>query len=159
MVRGGLFISRTFHSQNRTFFCWSRTFFYWSRTFLVGGELFQSPPVTKKSSTPTKKSSTPTEKSSTVISKRCWTLEYSGELEFSSPFMEQWTLDARGVLWNIPVDLSSQVHLWSSGLWMLEEYYIIDLLLYNRQFLNQKKNVFLPTAHVSTITNWFYQNL
>ena len=25
-------------------------------------------------------------------------MEYSGELEFSSPFMEQWTLDARGVL-------------------------------------------------------------
>ena len=59
--------------------------------FLVGGGLFPSPPVTKKSPTPT-------EKSPTVISKRCWTLEYSGELEFSSPFMEQWTLDARGVL-------------------------------------------------------------
>ena len=26
-------------------------------------------------------------------------------------------------LWNIPLNLSSQVHLWSSGLWMLEEYY------------------------------------
>jgi hypothetical protein len=25
-------------------------------------------------------------------------LEYSVELEFSSPFMEQWTLDAGGVL-------------------------------------------------------------
>ena len=61
---------------------------------MVGGGLFQSPPVTKKSPTPT-------EKSPTVISKRCWTLEYSGELEFSSPFMEQWTLDARGVLWLI----------------------------------------------------------
>ena len=60
--------------------------------FLVGGGLFPSPPVTKKSPTPT-------EKSPTVISKRCWTLEYSGELEFSSPFMEQWTLDARGVLY------------------------------------------------------------
>ena len=71
---------------------------------MVGGELFQSPPVTKKSSTPTKKSSTPTEKSSTVISKRCWTLEYSGELEFSSPFMEQWTLDARGVLYPLFLD-------------------------------------------------------
>ena len=58
---------------------------------MVGGGLFPSPPVTKKSPTPT-------EKSPTVISKRCWTLEYSGELEFSSPFMEQWTLDARGVL-------------------------------------------------------------
>ena len=71
---------------------------------MVGGGLFQSPPVTKKSSTPTKKSSTPTEKSPTVISKRCWTLEYSGELEFSSPFMEQWTLDARGVLWTQNTD-------------------------------------------------------
>ena len=60
---------------------------------MVGGGLFPSPPVTKKSPTPT-------EKSPTVISKRCWTLEYSGELEFSSPFMEQWTLDARGVLLN-----------------------------------------------------------
>ena len=60
---------------------------------MVGGGLFPSPPVTKKSPTPT-------EKSPTVISKRCWTLEYSGELEFSSPFMEQWTLDARGVLNN-----------------------------------------------------------
>ena len=59
---------------------------------MVGGGLFPSPPVTKKSPTPT-------EKSPTVISKRCWTLEYSGELEFSSPFMEQWTLDARGVLY------------------------------------------------------------
>ena len=60
---------------------------------MVGGGLFPSPPVTKKSPTPT-------EKSPTVISKRCWTLEYSGELEFSSPFMEQWTLDARGVLYH-----------------------------------------------------------
>ena len=58
---------------------------------MVGGGLFLSPTVTKKSPTPT-------EKSPTVISKRCWTLEYSSELEFSSPFMEQWTLDARGVL-------------------------------------------------------------
>ena len=65
---------------------------------MVGGGLFQSPPVTKKSPTPTEKSPTPTEKSPTVISKRRWTLEYSGGLEFSSPFMEQWTLDARGVL-------------------------------------------------------------
>ena len=62
---------------------------------MVGGGLFPSPPVTKKSPTPT-------EKSPTVISKRCWTLEYSGELEFSSPFMEQWTLDARGVLYGKP---------------------------------------------------------
>ena len=75
---------------------------------MVGGGLFQSPPVTKKSSTPTKKSSTPTEKSSTVISKRCWTLEYSGELEFSSPFMEQWTLDARGVLYKWSVSLKKR---------------------------------------------------
>ena len=66
---------------------------------MVGGGLFQSPPVTKKSPTPTEKSPTPTEKSPTLISKRCWTLEYSGGLELSSPFMEQWTLDARGVLW------------------------------------------------------------
>ena len=58
---------------------------------MVGGGLFLSPTVMKKSPTPK-------EKSPTVISKRCWTLEYSGELEFSSPFMEQWTLDARGVL-------------------------------------------------------------
>ena len=65
---------------------------------MVGGGLFQSPPVTKKSPTPTEKSPTPTEKSPTVISKKRWTLEYSGGLEFSSPFMEQWTLDARGVL-------------------------------------------------------------
>ena len=27
-------------------------------------------------------------------------------------------------LWNIPMNLRSQVHLWSSGLWMLEEYYL-----------------------------------
>ena len=65
---------------------------------MVGGGLFQSPPVTKKSPTPTEKSPTPTEKSPAVISKRRWTLEYSGGLDFSSPFMEQWTLDARGVL-------------------------------------------------------------
>ena len=32
------------------------------------------------------------------VPKSCWTLEYSGELEFSSPFMEQWTLDPQGVL-------------------------------------------------------------
>ena len=61
---------------------------------MVGGGLFPSPPVTKKSPTPT-------EKSPTVISKRCWTLEFSGELEFSSPFMEQWTLDTRGVVTHI----------------------------------------------------------
>ena len=59
--------------------------------FLVGGGLFLSPTVAEKSPTPA-------EKSPTAIPKRCWTLEYSGELEFSSPFMEQWTLDARGVL-------------------------------------------------------------
>ena len=61
---------------------------------MVGGGLFSSP-------TPAKKSPTPAGKSPTAIPKRCWTLEYSGELEFSSPFMEQWTLDARGVLLNI----------------------------------------------------------
>ena len=59
--------------------------------FLVGGGLFPSP-------TPAEKSPTPAEKSPTATRIRCWTLEYSGELEFSSPFMEQWTLDARGVL-------------------------------------------------------------
>ena len=69
---------------------------------MVGGGLFPSPPVTKKSPTPT-------EKSPTVISKRCWTLEYSGELEFSSPFMEQWTLDARGVLYLKSVDNDYQL--------------------------------------------------
>ena len=61
--------------------------------FLVGGGLFLSPTVAEKSPTPA-------EKSPTAILKRCWTLEYFGELEFSSPFMEQWTLDARGVLFN-----------------------------------------------------------
>ena len=66
--------------------------------FLVGGGLFPSPTVAGKSPTPARKSPTPAEKSPTAIPKRCWTLEYSGELEFSSPFMEQWTLDARGVL-------------------------------------------------------------
>ena len=59
--------------------------------FLAGGGLFLSPTVAEKSPTPA-------EKSPTAILKRCWTLEYFGELEFSSPFMEQWTLDARGVL-------------------------------------------------------------
>ena len=49
-----------------------------------GGGLFPSPTVA--------------EKSPTAIPKRCWTLEYCCELEFSSTFMEQWTLDARGVL-------------------------------------------------------------
>ena len=29
-------------------------------------------------------------------------------------------------LGNIPMNLSTQVHLWSSGLWMLEEYYAHD---------------------------------
>ena len=58
---------------------------------MVGGGLFLSPTVAEKSPTPA-------EKSPTAIPKRCWTLEYFGELEFSSPFMEQWTLDARGVL-------------------------------------------------------------
>ena len=66
--------------------------------FLVGGGLFPSPTVAEKSPTPARKSPTPAEKSPTAIPKRCWTLEYSGELEFSSPVLEQWTLDARGVL-------------------------------------------------------------
>ena len=64
---------------------------------MIGVGLFLSPTVAEKSPTPA-------EKSPTAIQKRCWTLEYFGELEFSSPFMEQWTLDARGVLsqklWN-----------------------------------------------------------
>ena len=59
--------------------------------FLIGVGLFLSPTVTEKSPPPTGKSPT-------AIPKRCWTLEYSVELEFSSPFMEQWTLDAGGVL-------------------------------------------------------------
>ena len=94
-----------------TFSHWSRTFclleedFFSSWTFsarvglfcvrvglfLIGGGLFPSPPVMEKSPPPTRKSPT-------AIPNRCWTLEYSGELEFSSPFMEQWTLDAGGVL-------------------------------------------------------------
>ena len=59
--------------------------------FYVRVGLEKSPPLTKKSPTPTAKSPT-------AIPKSCWTWEYSNELEFSSPFMEQWTLDARGVL-------------------------------------------------------------
>ena len=59
--------------------------------FLVGGGLFLSPTVTEKKSNSSGKSPT-------AIPKRCWTSKYFGELEFSSPFMEQWTLDARGVL-------------------------------------------------------------
>ena len=66
--------------------------------FSIGGGLFPSPTVAEKSPTPARKSPTPAEKSPTAIPKRCWTLECCGELEFSSPFMEQWTLDARGVL-------------------------------------------------------------
>ena len=73
------------------FFDQRRTFFDWRRTFLIGVGLFLSPTVTEKSPPPTGKSPT-------AIPKRCWTLEYSVELEFSSPFMEQWTLDAGGVL-------------------------------------------------------------
>ena len=76
--------SRTFFDWSRTLFDRSRTFFDRSRTFSIGVELFSS--------------STLTEKSSTALPEKCWTLEYSGELEFSSPFMEQWTLDAGGVL-------------------------------------------------------------
>ena len=74
------------------FFDQRRTFFDWRRTFLIGVGLFLSPTVTEKSPPPTGKSPTP-------IPKRCWTLKYSVELEFSSPFMEQWTLDAGGVLY------------------------------------------------------------
>ena len=101
----------TFSHWSRIFCCWRRTFFSsWTFSvrvglfcvrvglfsiggglFSIGGGLFPSPPVTEKSPPPTRKSPT-------AIPKRCWTLEYSGELEFSSPFMEQWTLDARGVL-------------------------------------------------------------
>ena len=65
---------------------------------MVGGGLFLSPTVAEKSPTPARKSPTPAEK-----------------VQLQSQ---------NGVgLWNIPVNLSSQVHLWSSGLWMLEEYY------------------------------------
>ena len=67
--------------------------------FSAGVGLFSATVGLRKSPPPAKKSPTPTEKSPTVISKRCWTLEYSGELEFSSPFTEQWTLDTRGVLY------------------------------------------------------------
>ena len=72
---------------------------------MVGGGLFPSPTVAEKSPTPARKSPTPAEK-----------------VQLQSQ---------KGVgLWNIPVNLSSQVHLWSSGLWMLEEYYGSGLLLY-----------------------------
>ena len=81
------------------------------RTFLVGGGLFPSPTVAEKSPTPARKSPTPAEKSPTAIPKRCWTLEYRGELEFSSPFMEQWTLDARGVLNQNPMNYKVKVTL------------------------------------------------
>ena len=59
--------------------------------FSIGVGLFLSPTVTEKSPPPAGKSPT-------AIPKRCWTLEYSGELEFSIPFTEQWTLGAGGVL-------------------------------------------------------------
>ena len=90
-VGGGLFSSRTFFDQSRTFLARGGLFSIGVGLFLVGGGLFLSPTVAEKSPTPA-------EKSPTAILKRCWTLEYFGELEFSSPFMEQWTLDARGVL-------------------------------------------------------------
>ena len=92
-IRVGFFCVRVglFFDRSRTFFGQRRTFFDRSRTFLAGGGLFLSPTVAEKSPTPA-------EKSPTAIPKRCWTLEYFGELEFSSPFLEQWTLDARGVL-------------------------------------------------------------
>ena len=82
---------KNFFGQSRNFFDWRRTFSIGVGLFLAGGGLFLSPTVTEKSPPPTRKSPT-------AIPKRCWTLEYSGKLEFSSPFMEQWTLDARGVL-------------------------------------------------------------
>merc|ERR1712210_145901 len=83
-VGGGLFSSRTFSIRVGLFLARGGLFSIGVGLFLVGGGLFLSP--------------TPAEKSPTAILKRCWTLEYFGELEFSSPFMEQWTLDARGVL-------------------------------------------------------------
>ena len=57
-----------------------------------------SPVAMFSNPTLTENSHTPTGKSPTAIPKRCWTLEYSGELEFSIPFTEQWTLGAGGVL-------------------------------------------------------------
>ena len=104
-VGGGLFSSRIF-SVRVGLFCVRVGLFsigvglFWPEEdffsigvglFLARGGLFLSPTVAEKSPTPA-------EKSPTAILKRCWTLEYFGELEFSSPFMEQWTLDARGVL-------------------------------------------------------------
>ena len=73
-------------------------FFDQRRTFSIGGGLFSIGVGLFLSPTVTEKSPPPTGKSPTAIPKRCWTLEYSVELEFSSPFMEQWTLDAGGVL-------------------------------------------------------------
>ena len=58
--------------------------------FPVGGGLFPSPPVTRK------KFYSNGKESYCNLQK---VLDLS-ELEFSSPFMEQWTLDARGVLWS-----------------------------------------------------------
>ena len=79
-------LEEDFFDQRRTFFDWRRTFFDRSRTF-------------SKSYCNRKKSPPRTGKSPTAIPKRCWTYEYSVELEFSSPFIEQWTLDAGGVLY------------------------------------------------------------
>ena len=106
-VRVGLFCAR---GRRRTFFLLDfsvRVGLFWVRgglfstgggLFLVGGGLFPSPTVAEKSPTPARKSPTPRKK-----------------VQLQSQ---------KGVgLWNIPVNLSSQVHLWSSGLWMLEEYY------------------------------------
>ena len=90
-VGGGLFSSRTFLVRVGFFCTRGGLFSIRGGLFLVGGGLFLSPTVAEKSPTPA-------EKSPTALPKRCWTLEYFGELEFSSPFMEQWTLDARGVL-------------------------------------------------------------
>ena len=51
-------------------FFWLKVDFVLSEEdFFIGGGLFLSPTVIEK-----------------VLPKRCWTLEYSGELEFSSPF-------------------------------------------------------------------------
>ena len=44
----------------------------------------------------TKKSPSLPKKSSIVILNIRWTLKYSDELELSSTFLEQWTLDASG---------------------------------------------------------------
>ena len=92
-----ILIKKNFFGQSRTFLCWRRTFLVGGGLFSIGGGLFSIGVGLFLSPTVTEKSPPPTGKSPTAIPKRCWTLEYSVELEFSSPFMEQWTLDGGGV--------------------------------------------------------------